>query len=163
MDTTSPLRTPSQCQNLFVYGSLVDPRCLDQVLGRRHTGERLCARLHGYQRHMMPDYPFPYLLAASDHSVDGVLLMDLSAPDLDLLDRYEEVDAGMYRREAVEVEPWGCGRCISRVQACTYVAGPALIEAADGYKVGLPHVRERNLYSAGPEERREACKTKSSI
>src|ERR1051326_9176433 len=110
MHTTSPLRTPSQSQNLFVYGSLVDPRCLDQVLGRRHAGERLRARLHGYQRHTMPDYPFPYLVAASDQSVDGVLLMDLSAPDLQLLDRYEEVDAGMYRREAVVVETWDCGR-----------------------------------------------------
>jgi gamma-glutamylcyclotransferase (GGCT)/AIG2-like uncharacterized protein YtfP len=162
MRATSRGRTPSQSQHVFVYGSLVDPRCLDDALGHRHTGERLRARLQGYQRLTTPEYPFPYLVPAPDHAVDGVLLMDLSAHDLQLLDRYEEVDAGMYRREAVEVEAWGCGGSVPRVQAWTYVAGPGLIAAVNHHSRGLPHVHGRNLYSAGPEERREACKTKSS-
>src|SRR5260370_22484124 len=36
--------TPTM-EHLFVYGSLVEPRCLDEVLGHPFMGERLRARL----------------------------------------------------------------------------------------------------------------------
>jgi gamma-glutamylcyclotransferase (GGCT)/AIG2-like uncharacterized protein YtfP len=115
--------------HLFAYGSLVDPACLDQVLGHRHAGERLAARLDGFERIATDDSPFPYLVAAQGRSVDGVLLMDLSLQDVAALDRYEEVDQGIYQRQIVEVEAWGCGPSTRRLQAHTYVAGPALIAA----------------------------------
>jgi gamma-glutamylcyclotransferase (GGCT)/AIG2-like uncharacterized protein YtfP len=118
------------CAHLFVYGSLVDPRCLDEVLGHVHAGERLRAQLAGYERLATGAFAYPFIVAAVDRRVDGVLVMDLSADDMQVLDRYEEIAAGMYRRELVEVEAWGCGLHTRRLQAHTYVAGPGLIASA---------------------------------
>ena len=113
--------------HLFVYGTLVEPARLDEVLGHKHPGERLAARLAGYMRIVSPAYAYPYLVKAPDSSVDGILLMDLSAYDMQALDRYEDVDSGWYRRESVEVETWGCGPGAWHLQADVYVAGPALL------------------------------------
>lgn len=113
-------------QHLFVYGSLVQPTTLDEVLGHKHLGERLEARLADFRRVLTPRYPYPFIVAETGVSVDGVLLMDLSAYDLQVLDRYEEVESGVYRRELVEVEAWGCGARPIYVRADTYIAGPAL-------------------------------------
>ena len=123
MPTSSPALA---CQHVFAYGSLVDPRCFDEVLGQPHAGERLRARLNGYKRVETDAYPYPFIVAAEGQRVDGVLIMDLSAYDMQLLDRYEETDAGIYRRELVDVEAWGCGAQTLRLQAYTYVAGPRL-------------------------------------
>ena len=123
----SRLQCGSSIRHLFAYGSLADPRRLDEVLGHRHRGERLRARLDGFERITTAAYPFPYIVAAHGRSVDGVLLMDLGSDDIEALDRYEEVDQGMYQRQSVEVEAWGCGRRTLRLQAHTYVAGAALI------------------------------------
>lgn len=117
-------------RHLFVYGSLVDPACLDGVLGHRHLGERLAARLPGYRRIITRGFEWPFIVTATGASVDGVLLMDLSPYDMHVLDRYEEVEFGIYRRELVEVEAWGCGARPIYVRAATYVAGPALQASA---------------------------------
>jgi gamma-glutamylcyclotransferase (GGCT)/AIG2-like uncharacterized protein YtfP len=114
-------------QHLFAYGSLVEPRCLDEVLGHAHPGERLRARLPGYERLTATTYPFPFVVEADGRAVDGILVMELSPYDIDVLDRYEEVDIGVYRREVVEVEAWGCGPRALRLHAHVYVAGPALL------------------------------------
>ena len=114
-------------RHLFVYGSLVDPRCLEDVLGHPHPGERLRAQLAGYTRIAADAFPYPFIVAAAGARVDGVLISDLSPYDMQLLDRYEEIEAGMYRRELVEVEAWSCGPQTLHVQAYAYVAGPALI------------------------------------
>jgi gamma-glutamylcyclotransferase (GGCT)/AIG2-like uncharacterized protein YtfP len=127
-----PAAFSSASQHVFAYGSLVDPRCLDEVLGHRHAGERLAARLEGYERIVTAAYPFPYIVAAQGRSVDGVLLMDLSAYDIHALDRYEEVERGIYERRLVEVEVWGCGPRILHLQAQTYVAGPGLVASNSG-------------------------------
>ncbi len=127
MDGSPPAIHSSAPQHVFAYGSLVDPECLDQVLGHRHAGERLAARLEGYERITAAAYPFPYIVAAGSRSVDGVLIMDLTAYDIQALDRYEEVDKGIYERRPVEVEVWGCGPRTMHLQAQTYVAGPALV------------------------------------
>jgi gamma-glutamylcyclotransferase (GGCT)/AIG2-like uncharacterized protein YtfP len=113
-------------QRLFVYGSLVDPRCLDEVLGRKHLGERLSATLDGYRRVTSTSYEYPYIVEASEERVRGVLILDLNADDIQVLDRYEEVDTGVYRRQIVEVQAWGCGPRPMRLGAFTYVAGPTL-------------------------------------
>ena len=114
-------------ERLFAYGSLVEPGCLDEVLGYKHLGERLRARLMGYRRITSDTYPYPYIVEAVGDSVEGVLLMDLSPSEMQILDRYEEVDTGIYRRQLTEVEAWGCGPRPIRLQAHTYVAGPALM------------------------------------
>jgi len=113
-------------RHLFVYGSLVQPTCLDEVLGHRHLGERLAARLANYGRRIRSSYPYPFVVAEPGASVEGVLLLDLSPYDLQVLDRYEEVESGVYRRELVEVEAWGCGARPIHVRADAYIAGPAL-------------------------------------
>ena len=115
-----------EARHLFVYGSLVQPTCLDEVLGHRHPGERLEARLADYRRINEPGYAYPFIVSTPGASVDGVLLMDLTPYDLQVLDRYEEVESGIYRREPVEVEAWGCGARPIYVRAETYVAGPVL-------------------------------------
>jgi gamma-glutamylcyclotransferase (GGCT)/AIG2-like uncharacterized protein YtfP len=117
---------PSGLHHLFVYGSLVDPRCLDDVLGHKHPGERLEARLAGYRRVTSPRYAYPFLVADAASHVDGVLLMDLGPYDFQVLDRYGEIESGVYRREPVQVEAWGCGSRPIYVQADVYVAGPVL-------------------------------------
>lgn len=113
-------------RHLFVYGSLVDPACLDGVLGHRHPGERLAARLLGYRRQMKEGFDWPFIVAADGAAVDGILLMDLTPYDLHVLDRYEEVEFGIYQRVPVEVEAWGCGARPIYVRAATYLAGPGL-------------------------------------
>ncbi len=128
MPTSRPANAAlSASKHVFTYGSLVDPRCFDDVLGHSHAGERLAARLVGYERVSTDAYPYPFIVAATGRAVDGVLVMDLSAYDIQTLDRYEEVDTGVYRRELVEVEAWGCGPRPLHLQAYTYVAGPNLI------------------------------------
>lgn len=109
-----------------MYGSLVEPACLDDVLGHKHLGERLRARLEGYERITTVSYRYPYIVEASGRWVDGILVMDLSPHDLQALDGYEDVDTGVYRRQIVEVEAWGCGPRGLLLRAHTYVAGPAL-------------------------------------
>src|SRR5579859_3035980 len=96
-------------RHLFVYGSLVDPRCVDEVLGHRHTGERLRAQLNGYQRVASDEYAYPFIVESSDAFVDGIVLMDLSPSDFEALDEYEETATDAYQRALVEVEAWGCG------------------------------------------------------
>ena len=112
--------------HLFAYGTLVDPECLERVLGHKHMGERLAARLRGYQRRSRANYPYPFIVEAGGSWVDGVVVMDLSPYDLQVLDRYEEVESGVYRREPVQVEAWGCGPSPIRLHADAYVAGAAL-------------------------------------
>src|SRR5437762_3571901 len=108
MPTSVPAKNAlATAHHVFAYGSLVDPHCLDDVLGHTHHGERLAARLVGYERVTATTYPYPFIVAISGATVEGVLVMDLSPYDLQALDRYEEVDAGTYRRELVEVETWG--------------------------------------------------------
>jgi gamma-glutamylcyclotransferase (GGCT)/AIG2-like uncharacterized protein YtfP len=117
----------SQTCHVFAYGTLIQAGCLESVLGHKHVGERLAARLVGYRRVSRPTYPYPYVVPAPGACVDGVLLMGLSPYDMQALDRYEEVDSGVYRREAVEVEAWGCGPRPIRVHAHVYAAGQQLL------------------------------------
>jgi gamma-glutamylcyclotransferase (GGCT)/AIG2-like uncharacterized protein YtfP len=116
--------------HLFVYGSLVDPRRLDAVLGHRFSGERLRARLEGFERIGSAELGYPYLVEQPTSFVDGVLIMDLSPGDLDVLDRYEDVDTGVYERIVVEVEAWGCGPRPAHLEAHTYVGGSKLRSTA---------------------------------
>ena len=118
--------------HVFVYGSLVDPQRLREVLGYPPPGERLRATLRGFARRMVDDYAYPFIVADPEAHVEGVLVLDLSARDLERLDDYEEVDAHIYTRSAVEVEAWGCGPRGRRVAAYTYVAGPRLLALAGG-------------------------------
>jgi gamma-glutamylcyclotransferase (GGCT)/AIG2-like uncharacterized protein YtfP len=125
---TEPATAGAVPPQLFVYGSLVDPRTLDCVLGYRFSGERCRARLVGYERVMSPAYGYPFLVANPNAFVDGVLLTDLNEGELDVLDRYEDVADEVYARAIVEVEAWGCGAQVTRTTANTYIGGRRLAE-----------------------------------
>jgi|SRR5579864_2195210 len=120
------MKPTGQSCHLFAYGSLVDPLQLEAVLGHKHPGERVAARLRGYRRVTTDGYQYPFVVEDADGSVDGVLVMDLSTGDLQVLDRYEEVEFGIYRRAPVQVEAWGCGPSPMRLSAEVYVAGATL-------------------------------------
>lgn len=119
--------SPAHPTHVFAYGTLVAPDCLDKVLGHKHLGERLAAQLRGFKRVEDSTYEFPYIVEAEGHTVEGVLLMDLSPDDMRTLDGYEEVEEGVYRRETVNVLAWGCGPRPARITAVTYVAGESLV------------------------------------
>jgi gamma-glutamylcyclotransferase (GGCT)/AIG2-like uncharacterized protein YtfP len=131
MNTGPPASPTWAPERLFAYGSLVDPDCLRKVLGHAHLGERIRAQLVGYQRLICVAYPYPYIVESRGRVVDGVLLTNLTSSEMEMLDHYEEVDAGMYRRELVEVEAWGRGPHAVRLRAHTYVAGPALLASTN--------------------------------
>ncbi len=114
--------------HLFVYGSLTRPGALDDAIGRRHPGERLRARLPGFEWLQPASREYPCVVARPGAATEGILVMDLSDDDLHRVDEYEEVETGEYRRELVEVEAAGCGPAMGRVTAWCYVAGPRLLE-----------------------------------
>jgi gamma-glutamylcyclotransferase (GGCT)/AIG2-like uncharacterized protein YtfP len=114
-------------RHVFVYGTLVDPRRLAAVLGHPARGEVLRARLRGYRRVTTPAYDYPFVVEDPDASVEGFLVMDLAAAELECLDAYEDVVEGVYRRVPVVVEAFGCGPRSARLRAETYAAGPTLL------------------------------------
>ncbi len=120
------MKPSDQLRHLFAYGTLVDSLQLDAVLGHKHLGERLAARLPGYRRVATGSYPYPFVVEDAGAWVDGVLVMDLSPYDMQVLDRYEDIESGVYRRDAVQVEAWGCGPNPMRLSADVYVAGAGL-------------------------------------
>jgi gamma-glutamylcyclotransferase (GGCT)/AIG2-like uncharacterized protein YtfP len=114
--------------HVFVYGTLVDRRVLEEVIGHPHMGEVLRAQLKGFRRTVGEGFDYSFLVEQTGGSVDGLLIMDLSSADVEVLDRYEDVGNGLYRRLDVEVEVFGCGPRACIMQAGTYVAGEALLQ-----------------------------------
>ena len=84
-------------QMLFVYGSLMNPAERLRLLGRPIDASP--ARLPNYARGKKRYY---FVARQSEAVTDGAILEGLSARDLALLDKYEEVPA-LYTRERVEV------------------------------------------------------------
>jgi gamma-glutamylcyclotransferase (GGCT)/AIG2-like uncharacterized protein YtfP len=81
---------------LFVYGTLLEPTCRERLLGHPVATRPAC--LDGYQ---VARGRYLYIVAAPGARIDGLLLLDLSAADLAIFDRYEELPR-LYTREAVE-------------------------------------------------------------
>ena len=84
-------------QLLFVYGSLIDPAERQRLLTR--PIEAIPARLPGYVRGHRRYY---FVAKQADAVTEGAILEGLSACDLAILDRYEEVPT-LYTRERIEV------------------------------------------------------------
>ena len=106
---------------LFIYGSLRDPRVRMHLLGARTDLATRSASLHGYARRMVPGFDYPFVVPAeSDASVDGELLLGLTDADYTILDRYEDVDEGLYVRAGVSVATRD-----GPLDAWTYLKGPA--------------------------------------
>jgi gamma-glutamylcyclotransferase (GGCT)/AIG2-like uncharacterized protein YtfP len=84
-------------QLLFVYGSLTNPAERQRLLHRSIGAEP--ARLVGYARGRNRYY---FVREQADAVTAGAILSGLSARDLAILDRYEEVPR-LYTRERIEV------------------------------------------------------------
>jgi hypothetical protein len=76
------------------------------------------------------EFPYAIILPSPDGAVDGILVLDLSAADLEVVDIYEDVAQGTYARTRVAVEAWGCGPHPMSIEAHTYVAGVELARLA---------------------------------
>jgi gamma-glutamylcyclotransferase (GGCT)/AIG2-like uncharacterized protein YtfP len=84
---------------LFVYGTLRDPQLLSTVLGRPlRPGGQHVARAPGWKAVQYPGRIYPALVRAPGVVAEGLLLIDLSPFELDLLDVFEGVE---YRRGIV--------------------------------------------------------------
>ena len=109
---------------LFIYGSLRDPLVRTQLLGPRPDLTTCPATLHGFERQTVPSFGYPFLVpadtvAGQDARVDGELLLGLRSEDYRLLDRYEDLDDGLYVRSVVTVQTTG-----GPSAAWAYLRGP---------------------------------------
>ena len=81
---------------LFVYGTLRDPDLLAAVLGRPlRAGGQHAARAPGFRAVPYPGRIYPALIRAPGTAAEGLLLLDLSPFERDLLDAFEGEE---YRR-----------------------------------------------------------------
>jgi gamma-glutamylcyclotransferase (GGCT)/AIG2-like uncharacterized protein YtfP len=98
---------------LFVYGTLIDPVCVERVTGRRFPSR--AATLHGWAR-TTGQHGYPVIRPAADDAVEGLVLDGIDGDALRALDAYED-EGRLYVRRPVRV------RVDGRSTACqTYVA-----------------------------------------
>ena len=85
--------------NVFTYGSLAIPEVMEVVVDceLEHTE----ARLHGYERFILRDRPYPAIVHTGENSTDGRLYFDLTQKFLHRLDYFED---DYYSCESVLVE-----------------------------------------------------------
>jgi len=112
---------------LFVYGTLQDPDIVELVL--EHQNFTLSPyTLNGYKAVMAKDEDFPVLIE-SDSSLEGYLLLNLAAKDIERIKYYEgeefelkEIKPGLYTflpttTELMTDRPW----CISGLNKQEYL------------------------------------------
>jgi gamma-glutamylcyclotransferase (GGCT)/AIG2-like uncharacterized protein YtfP len=89
---------------LFVYGTLMDPRCVRRVTGCQFRARP--ATLHGWAR-TVGRHGYPVINPAPGARVEGLLLDDVDDDAMRALDAYED-EGRLYRRQAVSVSVDGC-------------------------------------------------------
>jgi gamma-glutamylcyclotransferase (GGCT)/AIG2-like uncharacterized protein YtfP len=94
------------CVDLFVYGTLMDERCLFSLTGRSFP--RCEAKLPGFER-IVPKTGYPYIVPKASACVRGILLSGVDQSSLAILDQYEE-EGYLYHRRSVEAVV--DGRCL---------------------------------------------------
>jgi len=100
--------------DLFVYGTLMEPRVVERVLGRPFA-RTAPAVLEGYRRFRVAGQAFPGIAPAAGCSVSGLLAQDL-AEHIGALDLFE---GPSYERRRVNVV------CDQETHSCfAYVLGP---------------------------------------
>jgi len=104
---------------LFVYGTLMDPSCVERITGRRFPTRP--ATLHGWTR-TIGRHGYPVIDPALGGWVEGRLLDDIDDDALRALDAYED-EGRLYRRQAVHVSVDGCSiACQAYVSPASQVA-----------------------------------------
>lgn len=84
---------------LFVYGSLMNDEVTDSLLGHRFDKQHV--KLHGYARVGLQGADYPAIFPCQDKEVSGMLLLNLSAEEVAILDAFE---GDQYTRQRVQVE-----------------------------------------------------------
>jgi gamma-glutamylcyclotransferase (GGCT)/AIG2-like uncharacterized protein YtfP len=84
--------------HIFTYGSLMFAPVWQRVVSGTYTSST--ATLHDYQRLAVKGEEYPVALAATGHSIDGVLYYAVHAQDVAHLDAFE---GDYYTRIAVQV------------------------------------------------------------
>jgi gamma-glutamylcyclotransferase (GGCT)/AIG2-like uncharacterized protein YtfP len=113
------MESPDGDSTLFVYGSLLDPAHRGDILGR--LVDTMPAVLEGYERGRGRHY---FICGRPGGVTSGLLLLNLTRRDFDVLDEYEEVPS-LYTRERIEVSiENGAGvRCWVYLPTARLIAG----------------------------------------
>ena len=83
-----PDNTGPETAHVFAYGTLLFPDVWHRVV--RGAYDRVPARIHGFSRRRLRDALFPAVVSAClTESVRGVLYLEVSADDLERIDRFE--------------------------------------------------------------------------
>ncbi len=107
---------------LFVYGTLLDQEFTENLVGRRLT--YLPAKLYGFEKiNPSESFPYNYIIPHKCCEVEGMIIKGLDTNSLKILDRYEGVDSGLYKRVKIQVSTNQ-----GNIEADTYIAGKRLIK-----------------------------------
>ena len=106
---------------LFVYGTLLDQEFTENLVRRRLTYSP--AKLYGFEKiNPSESFPYNYIVPHDGCEVEGMIIKGLDMGSLKILDRYEGVGSGMYKRIKVQVSTNQ-----GNVEAYTYIAGKRLL------------------------------------
>jgi len=101
--------------NLFVYGTLMEPRVMAAVAGRAPAP--IPAIVHDHARYTVAGEVYPGMTPEAGAQVVGILYLDLDHEELRRLDRFE---GDFYQRSKVQVETQDS----QRLPAFTYLVKP---------------------------------------
>ncbi|XP_016494827.1 AIG2-like protein D [Nicotiana tabacum] len=104
---------PQSVFNVFVYGSLLADDVVHALLKRVPPSNP--AILHNYHRFSIKGRVYPAILAVENKKVTGKVLLDVTVPELNILDIFEDVE---YERTTVDVSLMDSSKTL---QAETYV------------------------------------------
>ena len=88
--------------NVFAYGSLMDRKCRERVIGR--PGETMPATLDGYKRINNPDFKYPFAIKEPNSILHGELLINLTLEELKRIREWEkELPKGVPKHREIKV------------------------------------------------------------
>lgn len=87
-------------ENVFVYGTLMEPRIITEVIGRTPEGHP--AVLRGYRRSCLEGELYPGIQPDESAQIEGLVYPNLAPDEVQSLDRFE---GDLYQRSTVTVSP----------------------------------------------------------
>ncbi|XP_006357027.1 AIG2-like protein [Solanum tuberosum] len=90
--------SPQSVFNVFVYGSLLADDIVRALLKRVPPSNP--AILHNFHRFSIKGRVYPAILPVENKRVNGKVLLDITVPELNILDAFEDVE---YERTTVDV------------------------------------------------------------
>lgn len=121
------LPDPGAENRLFVYGTLMQDRHIQMLLGR--LVETQSGILHNYIR-IAPSWSFPFVVPQAKTKTHGRVLFDLTEEEMKILDQFED-EGNLYVRQRVQVD-MESGK---RISCYTYVGRVDRLQVAFGKEV----------------------------